>query len=186
MQDPVARTVPLDPAELARLFDQYGDSLYRYCVRLLACPDDAADAVQDAFANLARRRAALPSDPVGRRVYLFAAVRNACLDLRRRRRVHIGLDALQDDGIEIACTDASRAPESATLDRFARAQLAEALARVPERQRTAWVLREEAGLSYDEIGDRLALHPNAVAQLLHRARRSLLATPEVRALQASS
>jgi DNA-directed RNA polymerase specialized sigma24 family protein len=55
---------------------------------------------------------------------------------------------------------------------------------VPDRQRAAWLPREDAGLSYDEIGDRLALHPNAVAQLLHRARRSLLATPEVRALRA--
>jgi RNA polymerase sigma-70 factor (ECF subfamily) len=44
---------------------------------------------------------------------------------------------------------------------------------VPERQRTAWVLREVGELSHEELSDRLGLNVNAVAQLLHRARRTL-------------
>ena len=53
-----------------------------------------------------------------------------------------------------------------------------ALATVPERQRTAWVLRELGELTHAEVGDRLGMNANAVAQLLHRARRALqLAVP---------
>jgi RNA polymerase sigma-70 factor (ECF subfamily) len=181
--DPHARS--LDRAELATMFERYGERLYRYCLRLLGCPDDAADAMQDAFANLARRRTALPGDETAQRVYMFTVARNACFDLRRRRRGHVDLDSLLRSGVELACDDPAGDPVLASAARSSREQIGAALERVPRRQRTAWLLRERSGLSCDEIGERLAIQPNAVAQLLHRARRSLLATPEIQALYAA-
>jgi DNA-directed RNA polymerase specialized sigma24 family protein len=35
------------------------------------------------------------------------------------------------------------------------------------------VLRELGGLTYDELAEQLGMNANAVAQLLHRARRAL-------------
>jgi RNA polymerase sigma-70 factor, ECF subfamily len=174
----------LDRTELARIFERYGERLYRYCLSLLGSADDAADAVQDAFANLVRRQPALPEDETRRRVYLFTVARNACFDLQRRRHAHLDLDTVLRSGTEIACDDPAGDPVTAFASRLARKQLDGALDRVPERQRVAWVLREDAGLSYEEIGTQLDLQPNAVAQLLHRARRSLIATPEMQALAA--
>jgi RNA polymerase sigma-70 factor (ECF subfamily) len=176
----------IDRTELATMFERYGERLHRYCLKLVGSPDDAADAVQDTFANLARRQASLPAGETAQRVYLFAAARNACHDLRRRRRAHIDLDTLLQSGFEIPCHDPAANPVTASAARIGREQIDGALARVPERQREAWLLREQAGLSYEEIGMHLDLHPNAVAQLLHRARHSLQATREVQALAAVS
>jgi RNA polymerase sigma-70 factor (ECF subfamily) len=183
MDHDATRARPIDRTELATMFERHGERLYRYCLRLLSCPDDAGDAVQDMFTNLARRRAALPDDEEGRRIYLFAVARNACFDLRRQRRPYVDLASLLERGIEIAAEQDADDPEATAVAGSTRAQLERALERLPERQCAAWILRERAGLSYDEIASRLALNPNAVAQLLHRARRTLLATPEIQALR---
>jgi RNA polymerase sigma-70 factor (ECF subfamily) len=169
------RTQPLDHTMIGRLFEQHGDQVYRFCVRVLGCEHDAADAVQNTFLNLARRQSLVSGDEESQRFYLFATARNACFDLRRRRRGDTSLDALRDAGVPFE--DTSHAcdvqPEQQAIDRDARARLYTALAGLPERQRTAWVLRELADLTYDEIAERLDMNVNAVAQLLHRARRAL-------------
>jgi RNA polymerase sigma-70 factor (ECF subfamily) len=167
-------TIGLDTSVLGRLFDQYGERVYGYCVRLLGCEHDAADAVQDAFVNLARRRSAAGDDPGAQRAYVFAAARNACFDLRRRRRETTSLELLLEVGGEPPSPDAT--PEQQLLAAEGRENVRRALNAIPERQRTAWVLRELGEQSYEEIGARLEMNPNAVAQLLHRARRSLAAT----------
>jgi len=169
------RAKPLDQGTIARLFELHGDRIYRFCVRVLGCEQDAADALQDTFVNLARRRSVVTGDEASLRFYVFATARNACFDLRRRRRGDASLDALRDAG---ACVEGdsqawNAQPEQQVFDRDTRARVYAALADLPERQRTAWVLREVADLSYDEIADRLDMNANAVAQLLHRARRTL-------------
>jgi RNA polymerase sigma-70 factor, ECF subfamily len=166
-------TMGLDTAALGRLFDRYGERVYGYCVRLLGCEHDAADAVQDAFVNLARRRSSAGDDPDAQRAYVFAAARNACFDLRRRRREAASLEVLLEAGADPAAPDAP--PEQRLLAAETRDDVRRALAAIPARQRSAWVMRELGELSYEEIGERLGMNENAVAQLLHRARRSLAA-----------
>ncbi|MDA0182830.1 sigma-70 family RNA polymerase sigma factor [Solirubrobacter phytolaccae] len=169
---------PLDHDALARLFAEHGDRVYAYCVRMLGNEHDAADALQDTFLNLARRGVDTGGDASRLRFYVFAAARNACFDLQRRRRDEPSLDALQDAGVPVERPDPRSGPEQAALDGVTRDAVYGALASVPERQRQAFVLRELGELSYDEVGDRLGMNANAVAQLLHRARRALqLAIP---------
>jgi RNA polymerase sigma-70 factor, ECF subfamily len=169
------RSQPLDQTTVGRLFEQHGDAVYRFCVRVLGCEHDAADAMQNTFVNLARRRALPSGDEDSLRFYLFATARNACFDLRRRDRGEASLDALRDAGayVEGESHGPDALPEQRVIDDAARARVYAALADLPDRQRTAWVLREVADLSYDEIAERLDMNANAVAQLLHRARRGL-------------
>jgi RNA polymerase sigma-70 factor (ECF subfamily) len=44
---------------------------------------------------------------------------------------------------------------------------------LPERYRAVLVMREVEDLTYEAIGERLGMNENAVAQLLHRARKRL-------------
>jgi RNA polymerase sigma-70 factor (ECF subfamily) len=168
-------TQALDNATIGRLFEEHGDRVYGYCLRILGCEHDAADALQDTFANLARRGGAAGRDDETLRFYLFAAARNACFDLQRRRRPEASLDALREAGAEPAPaqTSTQAAPDQRAIDAAARAVVFTALERVPERQRTAWVLQAVGELSHDEIAARLGMNANSVAQLLHRARRAL-------------
>ena len=169
------RSRALDGTSIGHLFEQHGDQVYRFCLRVLGCPQDAADALQNTFVNLARRQAVITGDDVAARAYVFAAARNACFDLRRRARDEDSLDALRDAGTDVERdpSPAGPLPEQHAIDREAQARLVAALRALPERQRTAWVLRELGDLTYDEIAVRLGMKPNAVAQLLHRARHAL-------------
>ena len=164
---------PLDGGTIGQLFERHGDNVFRFCLRVLGNEHDAADALQTTFLNLARRRSAIDGDDVAVRSYLFAAARNACFDLRRRDRGEASLDALHEQGVPETPAPAADRPEQRLLDGEARALVLAALRQLPERQRTAWALREFGGLSYEEIGERLGMNPNAVAQLLHRARGAL-------------
>jgi RNA polymerase sigma-70 factor (ECF subfamily) len=169
------RSRTLDGASIGHLFEQHGDHVYRFCLRVLGCRQDAADALQNTFVNLARRQAVVTGDEVAVRAYVFAAARNACFDLRRSARDEDSLDALRDAGADVGreASLAGSLPEQRAIDREAHDRLVAALRELPERQRTAWVLRELADLSYGEIAVRLGMKPNAVAQLLHRARHAL-------------
>ena len=172
---------PLSHDALARLFAAHGDRVYAYCVRMLGNEHDAADALQDTFLNLARRGVDTAGDESRLRFYVFAAARNACFDLQRRRRDEASLDALREAGVPVE-RETAAGPEQAALDGVTRDAVFGALARVPERQRKAWLLREIAELSCDEVGDRLGMNANAVAQLLHRTRRALQASIPAAAL----
>jgi RNA polymerase sigma-70 factor (ECF subfamily) len=48
--------------------------------------------------------------------------------------------------------------------------ISDALATLPERQRTALLLADQAGLSHSEIADALGATTGAVKVLVHRAR----------------
>jgi RNA polymerase sigma-70 factor (ECF subfamily) len=69
-------------------------------------------------------------------------------------------------------------PEDAAVAAELRRQLGDALADLPERQRTVVELRDVHGLSSDEVCDRLALSPANQRVLLHRGRARLRARLE--------
>jgi RNA polymerase sigma factor (sigma-70 family) len=89
---------PDDPTVLAgRLYDEYGASLYRYALMLLADAAGAEDAVQQVFTSLMRG--------AGTRIeqdahYLRRAVRNECYSMlrRARRQVHLHADVTRQSG----------------------------------------------------------------------------------------
>ncbi|MBE2318622.1 sigma-70 family RNA polymerase sigma factor [Solirubrobacter sp. CPCC 204708] len=164
---------PLTHETLARLYALHGDRVFGYCVRMLGCEHDAADALQDTFANLARRGVDPHCDDARLRFYVFAAARNACFDLQRRRRGDASLDALREAGAVPEPVEPRAQPEQAVIDAATRDAVYRALATVSERQRTAWVLREIGDLTYDEVAHHLGMNANSVAQLLHRTRRTL-------------
>ncbi len=56
-----------------------------------------------------------------------------------------------------------------------RQQIEQALAKLPERQRAALLLRSEQGLDYSEIAKALETTVSSVKSLIHRAREALLA-----------
>lgn len=148
---------------------------YGLALQMLGRPEDAEDAVQEAFVRLWR---SAPSDRQGARLstYFNTIVINRCRSLWVARREHATeqdeLHALHDawqlreaDGAAIAEAD---------LDRPAtHARLAEALARLPARQRTAAVMWAYADASVADIARTLELDPNAAHQLLHRAKKAL-------------
>ena len=163
---------PLDGDSIGPLFERHGDNVYRFCLRVLGSEHDAADALD----HVPEPRPPPRGDRRRRRRGPLLPVRVRAQRLLRPaapRSREASLDALHERGLAETAAPAADRPEQRLLDGEARALVLAALRRLPERQRTAWALREFGGLSYDEIGERFGMNPNAVAQLLHRARGAL-------------
>jgi RNA polymerase sigma-70 factor (ECF subfamily) len=143
---------------------------YRTACLVLRNPDDAEDAVQEAFLRVWRFRDAIP-DGAGRTAWLYRVVVNACVSRIRSETARTG----KDDGAEALTGLADDAPGPALAAE--RAQLAgtvgTALADLPEHLRIPLVLRFYAGLSEKEIATAIDRRPGTVKSRLHEARQRL-------------
>jgi RNA polymerase sigma factor (sigma-70 family) len=142
------RRRPDDPTALAgRLYDQYGASLYRYAVMLLADASAAEDAVQQVFASVLK----LGIDRVQQDAhYLRRAVRNECYTLLRKRMLETAQPFLEP------CDQARGSSEE-------RIALQDALRVLPPEQREVVHLHVYEGLTFQEIADESAESINTIA-----------------------
>lgn len=159
-----------DRRAFGSIVDRHGPSLYRYAHRMLDDPRDTEDCVQEAFA------AAWTSLPnfEGRsslRTWLFAVTAHKVRSLQRRRsRTALPLPFAPDDEVDRRAVDPQRSAEDADLLDALNAVLHE----LPAGPRSAWLLREVEGLSYDQIAEVSGTTPSTVRGQLHRARAYLI------------
>lgn len=111
--------------------------------------------------------------------WLFTIARNLCLNELRRRSRHPAdsLDATAPDDTEHPLRQVSDAktssPPEALLHGELEAKIDEALAELPEKQRTAIVLCRQEELSYEQIAEVLECSVSATKSLIHRGRETL-------------
>jgi RNA polymerase sigma-70 factor (ECF subfamily) len=160
--DLVARAQHGDRAALDSLLDRHADRVHALCRRVIAHPEDALDATQEALIAIARGIARFD----GRSAFttwLYRVATNAALDeLRRRRR-------------RPEPADLSSAPEVAGAGAFDtevadRLDIDAALRDVPVDFRVAVVLRDLCDLDYSEIAEILELPPGTVRSRIARGR----------------
>jgi RNA polymerase sigma factor (sigma-70 family) len=142
------------------IVNRYRRGLLRYVAQVL--PDGRAeDVVQQTFVNAFR---AMQSDDTELRLrpWLYRIAHNLAINaLRDRGRV---AEELHED------IDGVEPPEHVLERQQGLREVLAALKSLPERQRSALVLREMEGRSYDEIAAELGASGGAVRQLLSRAR----------------
>jgi RNA polymerase sigma factor (sigma-70 family) len=148
------------------VYERYRAPLSRYCRSILHHPDDAADAVQNAMLKaLAGLEREAPAGPL--RPWLYRIAHNESIDLiRRRQRSAEDLVAEPPD-----VSDVSASTEVADQLQALFSDLRE----LPERQRGALLMRELAGLEYEQIGRVFATSSVAARKLVYEARVSLSA-----------
>jgi RNA polymerase sigma-70 factor (ECF subfamily) len=150
----------------AFLMHRHQDAIYRHARGMGLDHDTSLDLVQDAFVK-AFDRLEDCRDGANYRSWLFRICRNLCLDeLRNVRRLSVPMSALDDpDGIE----DPRSGPDELTLT------LRAALERLPAALREAFLLKHDAGYTYEEIAELTEASPSAVKMRVHRAREALRA-----------
>ncbi len=144
----------------------HGRFLYNVAYRLTGNDDDAYDLVQEALLRV--RKGLETYQPGSMEAWLSRIVTNVFLDeVRRKRRRPV--EALPEDPERLlpASPGADEATESLPADVQA------ALRRLPEDFRTAVVLCDVVGLSYEEIADALSVPVGTVRSRIHRGRRLL-------------
>ncbi|HEV2891083.1 MAG TPA: RNA polymerase sigma factor [Frankiaceae bacterium] len=152
---------------------------YRTACLILRDPQEAEDAVQDAFLRAWRFRSSMPRD-AGWKPWLYRVVVNACCSRQRRSIPRERLRADLEAAGEVA--DAAPPPEALALRAEETSLLAAALADLPEALRIPVVLRYYAGLSEKDIAAAIGRRPGTVKSRLYEARARLAADPRLRAL----
>ncbi len=172
-----------DEQAVSRFVAEHAPRLLQVARRLLACEEDARDAVQDAFTAAVRSIDSFDGQSQ-LSTWLHRIVVNAALmRLRaRQRRPEVSIESLlpefYDDGHRVEPRRAWAATASELLERRETRQLLERLlAEIPDEYRTVLVLRDIEGLDTRQTAEHLATSEGAVKTRLHRARaamRSLL------------
>ncbi|MER6144748.1 RNA polymerase sigma factor [Streptomyces sparsogenes] len=157
-----------DEDSFAVLVQRHGPSLLALARRMLGNPQDAEEAVQDAFVSAWGR---LPEyrHSAEFRTWMHRITVNRCLTMRRRRPPPLSLDVV----VEPAAGDAWSQPARCAEQDAATAALSRALAELDVGQRICWILREVEGLPYKEIAHVTRTSESTVRGKLFRARRSL-------------
>ena len=142
------------------LFALHRQSVFRYLSRVVGRAETAQDLTQEVFLRVTR--ADVPqADASGHRAWVFKIARNLVLNHLRDGHRH-------GHSVELAEVHAA-APATQELG----VAIREALAQLADLDRDVFLLRESAGLNYEEIAATCDLTIEAVRARLKRAREQL-------------
>jgi RNA polymerase sigma-70 factor (ECF subfamily) len=168
-----ARARAGERAALAALLERHHAGAHRHAARILADPEDARDAAQEALARVVDRLRTFRAES-SFATWLHALVESACADegrrLGRRRRRELPAD---DGDRAIAARPAPDRVDELALARAARGELAAELALLSRPQRRVLLMRDVVSLRYGDIAALLELPVGTVRTHAHRGRRLL-------------
>lgn len=153
--------------------------VYQLAYHLLGTRDEALDLSQEVFLRVFRTLATFRGQS-SLRTWIYRIVINQARNRqrwfrRRRQSDQVSLDDHQQVHGELPERPDQVAPDRLFLRKEAAARLWNAMERLPFDQRTAIVLREFDGLSYEEIAFSLDIAVGTVKSRLTRARQALRA-----------
>lgn len=158
-----------DENALRILVERWERQIFAFLYRMLGSSEEAEDLCQDTFMKLIN--AADRYHPAGKfPSWLFRIAGNQARSRLRRRRILRWLP-LTDDYDNAPSSD--RDALDALSGREEQVAVRAALARLPERQRQALVLKQYQDMSYQEIADAMDTTVSSVQMLLHRAMTAL-------------
>lgn len=182
--DVIARAKRGDHEAFRVLVERYQDRAYGLALRVLRNPEQARDAVQDAFLKVYGSLGKFEGRS-GFYTWLYRLVMNVCIDMKRRDRSGREVEWEEERAVEIAQGAETLAPGSGDPDRggpaaaLERAELREVMAcaieALPDAARRTLELREIDGLSYAEIAEALGVPKGTVMSRLFHARRRVQA-----------
>lgn len=144
-------------AQYNQCVDTYADGVYRFILKNIRDEEKARDIVQDSFEKMWIKVEEIAYEKA--KSYLFTTAYHTMIDAIRRDRHQGELD-------EAALNTHSYRPEYTGLKQI----LEEAVARLPEIQRSVVTLRDYEGYSYQEIGEITGLNESQVKVYIYRAR----------------
>ncbi len=153
----VARATAGDLESFNQLVGRWERPIYALAYRTLRREEDARDVVQEAFLRAFRGLQGFKGEAKFSS-WLYRITLNLCRDwIRRERRAPVVQVPEGVDPVDLA--DAQASPAESVEDLVARREMsgavARAMAELPDEQRTAILLKEYHGLTFQEISDML-------------------------------
>jgi RNA polymerase sigma-70 factor (ECF subfamily) len=150
----VARSLSGDEESFNQLVTRWERPIYALAYRVIGREEDARDVVQETFLRAFR---ALPGFKGQAKFssWLYRIALNLCRDwIRRQKRTPV---VAAPEGVDIVELAADQGPTESIEDLVARKRLsvavADAMRSLPDEQRTAIILKEYHGLTFQEIAD---------------------------------
>jgi RNA polymerase sigma-70 factor, ECF subfamily len=167
-----------DRAAFAELVDKYKQPVTNFIFRSLHDETEAEDLAQNVFLQVYKSRSRY-QHTAKFSTWLFTIARNLCLNELRRRSRHPA-ESLEETHTEHEdhpprqFEDKSQiaAPDEVLHGELVQ-KIEEALAELPENQRSAILLCRQDDLSYEEIARILRCSLSATKSLIHRGREAL-------------
>ena len=145
------------------IYERYAKDVFHYACWLSGCADEADDITSETFTRAWAGRAAIRTETV--KAYLFAIARNYYLQDNRKAKRMAGLDS--------ALADPQPGPDQLTESRLELVRAMDAVQKLSETDRTAFLLRVQHDLPYEEIARVLQLPLTTIKVKIHRARLKL-------------
>jgi RNA polymerase sigma-70 factor (ECF subfamily) len=166
----VARATAGDLDCFNQLVSRWERPIYALAYRTLGREEDARDVVQEAFLRAYRGLRGFKGEAKFSS-WLYRITLNLCRDwLRRERRAPLVSVPEGVDPMDLA--DERAAPAESVEDLVARREMSQAVARamaeLPEEQRSAILLKEYHGLTFQEIADMLGCPLSTVKTRLYQ------------------
>jgi RNA polymerase sigma factor (sigma-70 family) len=173
----VGRATKGDERAFAAIFRRYQQHLYRFSLAIVGNPEDAQDALQN---TMLKAMTALPGEQrqIQLKPWLYRIAHNESVELLRRRR--------KTDELDPEAATAAPGPAEMAAQRVRLQRLVTDMEELPDRQRGALVMRELAGLGFEEIGSALGTSAAVARQTLYEARLSLRQMEEGREMTCDS
>ena len=171
-RDMIERASRGDAAAFNHLMAQHERRMYAVALRMCGNREDAQDCLQEAMLHVYRAIGGFKGQS-SFSTWVYRITMNTCLDeLRRKKnRQNTSLDNLLDMGWSPA--DESNAPEKQAMRSELRRNLNRAIQELPEEMRSAVVLRDIQGFSYDEIARMLEINVGTIKSRISRGREKL-------------
>lgn len=154
--------------EFRGIYDSVFPILFRVAYRIANSEEAAEDLCQDAFSRLYEKNMVFPN-PEEAKYWLIRVVKNAALNYakRKERERKAYQRAFREDVRQ------EETGEGMLLKQETKAEIQEALGKVPENLRVVLILKEYAEMNYKEIGRILGISEGNVKVRIFRARERL-------------
>ena len=162
-----------DSAAFEEIVRAHEKTVYNLALRTLGNREDAEDAVQETFLKAYMALSGFRGES-RLSVWLYRIASNVCTDVLRRRRETVSLSAEDENGErELEIEDFRFDPAAVTERRDLCGAVRAAMDALPDASRRVLLLREIAGLSYDEIARALEIDVGTVKTRIFRGRKKL-------------
>lgn len=187
-EEKVARLVRADAVLVLRCqaddceaFDEivarYKDGIYNYIWRMISSREDTEDLTQEVFVRAFKAIKTFRRES-NLRTWLYRIATNLCVDRYRRagleKQYIVPLEQKQqdEDGNPVAfeLPDASRDPQRVFERTELQTQVHEAISRLPEKLRSAVLLFDLEGMTYEEIAETVGCPIGTVKSRIFNAR----------------
>lgn len=165
-----------------RLISQYHQTIYNLVYRILDDPTDAPDTTQEVFIKVFRGMAKFNGES-SLKTWMYRIAIHEASNRRRwffRHKVQeLSIEPASDEGeprsesLRDSLTDCGESPFDTVARIQVRARIEQGLKELPEHYRTAVVLRDIEGLSYEEIAEMTETSLGTVKSRLVRGRDAL-------------